>query len=104
MKRAFLTFAMAMMLTASLVACTSTPAGTNQGGSGNGTTAGSGAAGARARGGNTGDNTMGNHGRYYADDNGDVFGDNDGIGGKIGRAADDMMDGVGNAMRDMTGR
>ena len=94
MKRAFLTFAMAVVLTASLAACTSTPADTNGGGTDNNT--------ARNRmGGNA---AMDNRGRYYADDNGDVFGNNDGIGGDIGRAADDVMDGVGNAMRDMTGR
>ena len=92
MKRAFLTFVMAVMLTASLTACGSTPAGTNGNGTDNNT--------ARNRmGGNT---TMDNRGRYYADNNGDVFGNNDGIGGNIGRAAGDIMNGMGNAVQDMT--
>ena len=92
MKRAILTFLMAVMLTASLTACGSNTANTN--GTDNNT--------ARNRmGGNT---ATDNRGRYYANDNGDVFGGNDGIGNDIGRAAGDVMDGVGNAMRDMAGR
>ena len=90
MKRVFLTFVMAVMLTASLTACGSTPADPN--GTDNNT--------ARNRmGGNA---AMDNGGRYYADDNGDVFGGNDGIGDDIGRAAGDMMDGMDNAIQDMT--
>lgn len=93
MKRAFLTFVIAVMLTASLTACGGTSADNN---GGNGTDSDT----ARNRmGGNA---AMDDRGRYYADGNGDVFGGNDGIGGDIGRAAGDVMDGVGNAVQDMT--
>ena len=110
MKRAFLTFVMAVMLTASLTACTSTPADTNHAtGNGNsgagGHSASSGARsgmGASGRSSGSGGSTMSNSGRYYADDNGDVFGGNDGIGSDIGRAAGDVMNGMGNAVQDMT--
>lgn len=112
MKRAFLTFMMAVMLTASLTACTRTPTDTNHAtGNGNGSamdgnSAGSGTRsggmGASGRSSGTGGSTMSNSGRYYADDNGDVFGGNDGIGEDIGRAAGDVMDGVDNAITDMT--
>ena len=103
MKRAFLTFLMAVMLTASLAACTDTSTGTN--GNGNGGTAQGrsyGGSGMTGRSSGSGRSTMGNQGRYYADDNGDVFGGNDGIGSDIGRAAGDMMDGMGDAVHDMT--
>ena len=92
MKRAFLTFVMAVMLTASLAACGNTPAGTN--GSGTDTNT------ARNRMG--GSTAMDNRGRYYADDNGDVYGGNDGIGNDIGRAAGDVMNGMDDAIQDMT--
>ena len=87
MKRVFLTFVMAVMLTASLAACGSTDTNDTN------TTA------RNRMGGNT---AMDNGGRYYASEDGDVFGGNDGIGKDIGRAAGDMMDGMDNAMRDMT--
>lgn len=118
MKRAFLTFVVAVMLTASLAACTSTPTDTNRAtGNGNGSVMGGNSAGSGARSGgsNTGSgmgasgrssgsggSTMSNSGRYYADDNGDVFGGNDGIGNDIGHAAGDVMNGMGNAVQDMT--
>lgn len=129
MKRAFLTFIMAVMLTASLTACTASPSGsgngTGTGGSGGTTTQDSGAN-SRARSGGSGStngsgstgsgsgagatqgasgsngSTMHWAGRYYADENGDVFGGNDGIGNDIRRATDDMMDNMGNAVNDMT--
>ena len=100
MKRAFLTFVMAVMLTASLAACTSTPTDTNRAtGNGNGSVMDGRSAGNSAR---NGGSTTNRHGRYYADDNGDVFGGNDGIGNDIGRAAGDVMNGMGNAVQDMT--
>ena len=115
MKRVFLTFVMAAMLTASLAACTTTPSDTNHAtGNGNGSVMEGGSANSRARGGmggdmggatgssGTGGSTMRNNGRYYADDNGDVSGRDDSLGNDIRRATDDMMNGVGNAVDDMT--
>lgn len=129
MKRAFLTFIMAVMLTASLAACTATPTDTNHAtgngnggvtdnaarnrsgggntgsgntGSGNNSGGNTGGAGGSARGSGTGGSTMSNRGRYYANDDGDVFGGNDGIGSDIGRAAGDMMNGMGNAAQGTT--
>ena len=122
MKRAFLTFVMAVMLTASLAACTDASTGTkNATGNGNGSAtngntaqgrsygggsgssgSGSNGSGMTGRSSGTGGSTMSNRGRYYADDDGDVFGGNDGIGSDIRDAADDMMNGMGNAVRDMT--
>ena len=99
MKRAFLTFALALMLTVSLAACTTTPSDTgNATGNGNGSvtqddTANNG----RAR----GSDVMRRNGQYYADDNGNVYG-GDGTGSDIRRATDDMMGGMGNAVNDMT--
>ena len=98
MKKPFLTFVLTLMLTASLAACTttSTDTGTATGRS-NGTVMDG-----RARNGSGGGDTMNRAGRYYADDKGEVYGDNDGIGNDIGNAAGDMMNGVGNAVNDMT--
>lgn len=124
MKRAFLTFVVAVMLTASLTACTASPSGNGSGTGGNGSgttqdggtnsrarggssnggsTSSSGTRGGSAQGGsgNSG-GTMLQNGRYYADDDGEVYGHNDGIGSDIRRAAGDVMDGVGNAVNDMT--
>jgi len=103
MKRVFLTFALTLMLTASLAACTTTPADTNTAtGNGNGSVMEDNTANSRARSGTNNGSSMRRDGQYYADDKGDVSGNNDGIGNDIRRAADDVMDGVGNAVNDMT--
>lgn len=103
MKKTFLTFALAVMLTASLTACTTRPADTNNAtGNGNGSVTEDSTANSRARTGTNNGSTMRRDGQYYADDKGDVSGSNDGIGNDIRRAADDVMDGVGNAVNDMT--
>lgn len=97
MKKSFLTFVLMLMLTASLAACTATPTDTGTAkGRGNDTVMDG-----RARTG-TGGNTMNRAGRYYADDRGEVYGDNDGIGNDIRRATDDMINGMDNAINDMT--
>ena len=96
MKKPFLTFVLTLMLTASLAACTAAPTDT---GTVTGRSNGSVMDG-RAR--NGSDNAMNNAGRYHADDNGEVYGDNDGIGKDMRRAADDMMRGMDNAVNDMT--
>lgn len=98
MKKIFLTFALTVMLTASLAACTTKPAGTeNATGNGNGSVMENNNANSRARSGDT----MRRDGQYYADDKGDVS-KRDSIGDDIRRATDDMMDGMENAVNDMT--
>ena len=96
MKKPFLTFVLALTLTASLTACTTTQTDTGTAtGRSNGTVMDG-----RTRNA-TGNNSMNRAGRYYADDKGKVYGDNDGIGNDVRRATDDMMNGVGNAVNDM---
>ena len=94
MKRVFLTFVMAVLLATSLTACTTRPT--------NGDTTGDAAARNRTRSGSV----MDNDGHYYANDRGRVY-DNgthnsNSMGDDVRRAADDVMDGMGDAVRDMT--
>ena len=96
MKKPFLTFVLTLMLTASLAACTAAPGDTGTAAGRNSGTMMDG----RARTGS--DNTMNNAGRYSANDKGEVYGNNDGIGKDMRRAADDMMRGMYNAVNDMT--
>ena len=91
MKKTFLTFVLALMLTASLTACTTTD--TRMATGRNNDTVMDG----RSRNGSTN-----RAGRYYADDRGMVYGNNDGIGNDMRRATDDMMNGMDNAINDMT--
>lgn len=101
MKRVFLTFVMAALLTASLTACTTRPADTNSATGKSGTTHDATARSRARTGGSNGDATARN-GDYYANDKGNVYDRGRSIGNDMRRAADDVMDGVDNAIRDMT--
>jgi len=105
MKKFFLTFVLTLMLTLCVTACTARPSDTGTAtGNGNGTAMQDNAANSRARGGSNDAGTMRRNGRYYANDNGKVAGTDTGrdMGSDIRRAADDVMDGVDNAVNDMT--
>ena len=105
MKKFFLTFVLTLMLTASMTACTARPSGTGTAtGNDNGSVTENNAANSRARGWTDDTGTMRRNGRYYANDNGKVAGTDTGsdMGSDSRRATDDMMNGVGNAVNDMT--
>jgi len=105
MKKFFLTFVLTLLLTASITACTSRPSDTGSAtGSGNGSVTENSAANSRARGWTDDTGVMRRNGRYYAGDSGKVYdsGPADDIGGDVRRAADDMMNGMSNAVNDMT--
>ena len=105
MKKFFLTFVLTLALTASMTACTARPSDTGTAtGNGNGSVMQDNSVNSRARGWNNDAGTMRRNGRYYANDNGKVAGTDTGsdMGSDIRRATDDMMNGVGNAVNDMT--
>ena len=102
MKRIFLTFALVLTLALGTTACTAKPADTNGAtGTGNGSVTQDNS---RARTGMNNYDTMRRDARYYANDNGKVIdrGRSDNMGNDIRNAADDMMDGIDNAVNDMT--